>query len=191
MPLDLGQELREVEPTGAGGLGRFEVGTCPVACFSRETGIFAPRSGSVAKLLVIGQEPRQVAELGLGACGGHAPTVAICAQAWFGGEKHVAELADVRLFEWLEAAGGVARPLAGTLEARGVACERALTAGSIAGAPLDPPLPPDWSPLEYATWSARLAGLPRDDARARAAAAFEATRNAPTPMGQPASGAPL
>lgn len=28
-------------------------------------------------------------------------------------------------------------------------------------APLDPPLPPKWTALEYATWSARLSGLPR------------------------------
>lgn len=31
---------------------------------------------------------------------------------------------------------------------------------SLGGVPLDPPLPLNWSPLEYVTWSARLAGLP-------------------------------
>ena len=42
----------------------------------------------------------------------------------------------------------------------------------VAGAELDPPLPSDWSPQKYATWSARLAGFGRSEASARAAAAI-------------------
>jgi ABC-2 type transport system ATP-binding protein len=38
----------------------------------------------------------------------------------------------------------------------------------LAAAPLDPALPPKWSPIDYATWSARLAGLDARDAAERA-----------------------
>jgi ABC-type multidrug transport system ATPase subunit len=37
----------------------------------------------------------------------------------------------------------------------------ALEAGLVASAPLDPPMPPKWTVLDYTTWSARLAGHKR------------------------------
>ncbi|HEY8073412.1 MAG TPA: hypothetical protein VIF62_04870, partial [Labilithrix sp.] len=39
-------------------------------------------------------------------------------------------------------------------------------ARTTAAAPFDPPLPPKWTPTEYVSWSARLAGLSRHDAAA-------------------------
>ena len=53
----------------------------------------------------------------------------------------------------------------GALRVRGTAAARAAREGVVAGAPLDPPLPPKWTGLEYVTWSARLAGHSAGDAR--------------------------
>jgi ABC-type taurine transport system ATPase subunit len=68
----------------------------------------------------------------------------------------------------MEAAGGQ-RPVArGTLRVGGLH-----EGARVAFVALDPPLPPRWSPSEYVAWSARLAGVPRSEAPARAAAALE------------------
>jgi len=67
----------------------------------------------------------------------------------------------------------------GKLTIRGQAPEAAVRGKLVAGAPLDPPLPPKWTPLEYATWSARLASVPKADAAAQAAAAIEKLQLAP------------
>jgi ABC-2 type transport system ATP-binding protein len=62
----------------------------------------------------------------------------------------------------------------GLLRVRGCAPEEAVRGRLVAGAPLDPPLPPKWTALEYITWSARLAGHTSADARRLAAdAAFK------------------
>jgi len=70
-----------------------------------------------------------------------------------------------------EAASGVRAPARGEVRVDGEIAERALRAGRLAGAPLDAPLPPKWTPREYATWSARLAG--QNSAAALAAEALE------------------
>jgi ABC-2 type transport system ATP-binding protein len=53
----------------------------------------------------------------------------------------------------------------GMLRVRGSAADVAVREGIVAGAPLDPPLPPKWTALEYVTWSSRLAGHTASDAR--------------------------
>ncbi|HEY2518144.1 MAG TPA: hypothetical protein VGI39_45050 [Polyangiaceae bacterium] len=72
-----------------------------------------------------------------------------------------------------EAACGVLKPARGSLEVQGMPAAEALAMGNVAGAPRDPPLPADWTPLAYATWSARLTGLGSAEAGARAAGALE------------------
>ena len=67
--LDLGQKLGEVEPVRAGCAGGLEVGAGPVAGLGGQLGVLAAGTGSVAVVLVVGQEPGQVAQLGLGAGG--------------------------------------------------------------------------------------------------------------------------
>jgi ABC-2 type transport system ATP-binding protein len=72
-----------------------------------------------------------------------------------------------------DAACGLVRPSRGAISVRGTPSAEGIGAGVIAGAPLDPPLPPDWTPLSYTTWSARLAGFARGEAEARASSALE------------------
>lgn len=63
-----------------------------------------------------------------------------------------------------EAAAGL-RPLGhGTLSIAGLAPGEAISAARVASAPCDPKLPAGWTPLDYATWSARLVGHERRDA---------------------------
>ena len=57
-----------------------------------------------------------------------------------------------------DAASGVRKPSRGTVLVRGEAADVALRGARVAGAPLDPPLPPTWTARSYARWSARLAG---------------------------------
>jgi ABC-2 type transport system ATP-binding protein len=64
-----------------------------------------------------------------------------------------------------EATCGLRPVVRGALRVRGSAAGDAARAGIIAGAPLDPPLPPKWTVLEYVTWSSRLAGHSAADAR--------------------------
>jgi hypothetical protein len=68
-PLDLGQQPGEIEPVGAGRPRRFQIGARPVAGFRRQFGIKAPGIATVAVMLMLCQEPRQVAYLGLRAGG--------------------------------------------------------------------------------------------------------------------------
>ena len=56
-----GQQPGEVEPVGAGGAGGLEVGAGPVAGLGQR-GVLAAGLGAVAVVLVVGQEPGQVAE---------------------------------------------------------------------------------------------------------------------------------
>src|SRR4051794_28877339 len=59
----LGQEFGEVELVGAGGAGGFEVGARPVAGGGVEGGVLATGLGADAVVLVVGEEPGQVAQL--------------------------------------------------------------------------------------------------------------------------------
>jgi ABC-type multidrug transport system ATPase subunit len=72
-----------------------------------------------------------------------------------------------------EAAAGLRAPSRGELRVGGATPRAAVGGGAVAGAPLDPPLPPAWTLLQYVTWSARLAGHPRGTARALAGEALE------------------
>ncbi|MBX3201287.1 MAG: hypothetical protein KF894_24340 [Labilithrix sp.] len=71
-----------------------------------------------------------------------------------------------------DAATGLASVVRGALAIRGVAADLAVTRGVVAGAPMDPPLPPRWTVTEYVQWSARLSGVPALDARESADAAI-------------------
>lgn len=64
-----------------------------------------------------------------------------------------------------EAAAGLRVAARGALSIEGRVPVEAVRARVIAGAPLDPPMPPRWSVHEYVTWSARLAGHSRAVAR--------------------------
>ena len=73
-----------------------------------------------------------------------------------------------------ELASGTRAPLRGSVRIAGESAVAALGRGAIAGAPLEPPLPPTWTPRRYVAWSARLAGAPSSEARERAAGALAA-----------------
>jgi len=85
-----------------------------------------------------------------------------------------------------EAAAGMRSPTRGELSLLGTGCTDALAARHVAGAPLDPALPPKWTPLRYVEWSARLAGHSRSEARTHATQALQAlelTTLANAPLG--------
>jgi ABC-type multidrug transport system ATPase subunit len=67
-----------------------------------------------------------------------------------------------------EATCGIRAVVRGRLLVRDAPSIDAVRAREIAGAALDPPLPPKWTPIEYVEWSARLAGLERPVALANA-----------------------
>lgn len=71
-----------------------------------------------------------------------------------------------------DAVTGLVRVVRGSLDVRGVAAAEATARGVVAGAPMDPPLPPRWTVAEYVQWSARLAGVPASAARTNARAAI-------------------
>ena len=66
-----------------------------------------------------------------------------------------------------EGAAGI-RPISrGTLNIEGLAPHEALKKGALAGAPLDPPLPKEWTPRVAITWAAKMSGqAPRKIGRA-------------------------
>lgn len=64
-----------------------------------------------------------------------------------------------------EAVSGMRKPTRGELRVAGQDPIEALHAGMLAGVPLDPPVPPTWTPRSYVEWSARLAGMSKRDAR--------------------------
>jgi ABC-type multidrug transport system ATPase subunit len=72
-----------------------------------------------------------------------------------------------------EAAAGLRAIARGELRVAGQDPADALRAGSLAGAPLDPPLPSLWTVRQYVVWSARLAGYPAGTAGALADEAIE------------------
>jgi ABC-type multidrug transport system ATPase subunit len=72
-----------------------------------------------------------------------------------------------------EAAAGLRGTRRGDLTVEGLAPMAAVRHRLVACAPLDPPVPPRWTLMQYVTWSARLAGHPRADARGLAEGALE------------------
>lgn len=78
-----------------------------------------------------------------------------------------------------EAAAGLRLPAHGEIRVRGTAALASVRAAAMAGAPLDPPLPPRWTPRDYAFWSARLVGRGRGEARELAQAAMDGLRLGP------------
>jgi ABC-type multidrug transport system ATPase subunit len=72
-----------------------------------------------------------------------------------------------------EAAAGVRAIAHGQLRVADQDPRDALRTGALAGAPLDPPLPPDWTVRQYVVWSARLAGYTAGTASALADEAIE------------------
>lgn len=58
----------------------------------------------------------------------------------------------------------------GSLRCLGMDVATGQHVGHVGAAPLDPPLPAEWTSLDYLAWSARLAGVERRTALARAAA---------------------
>jgi ABC-type multidrug transport system ATPase subunit len=72
-----------------------------------------------------------------------------------------------------EVAAGLRAPSRGEVRVEGVAPRAAVSGGIAACAPLDPPMPPAWTVLQYVTWSARLAGHPKATARGMAGEALE------------------
>lgn len=70
-----------------------------------------------------------------------------------------------------EATIGLRPVVRGKLEIRGVSPGAAIDSGTLAGVPLDPPLPPKWNLVEYIEWSSRLAGHGVSDAKRFASAA--------------------
>ncbi len=80
MPLDLGEQLGEVETVGACGAGGVEVRAGPVAGLGRKPGVLASGLDAVAVIFMVGQEPREVAQLGGRPGGDRAAAVAIGAE---------------------------------------------------------------------------------------------------------------
>ena len=72
-----------------------------------------------------------------------------------------------------EGAAGLRKVARGELRVEGADPVAAVGEGAVACAPLDPPLPPDWTVTQYARWSARLAGRTRSEAVSLAADALE------------------
>jgi ABC-type multidrug transport system ATPase subunit len=72
-----------------------------------------------------------------------------------------------------EAAAALRPSARGELRVEGVAPIAALREGLVASAPLDPPMPATWTAVQYATWSARLAGHGRGTARELALESLE------------------
>src|ERR1019366_6016197 len=65
-----------------------------------------------------------------------------------------------------EAAAGLRAPNRGEIRVEGASPRAAVSGGVVACAPLDPPLPPAWTVLDYVTWSLSRAGPPRVGGRA-------------------------
>jgi ABC-type taurine transport system ATPase subunit len=72
-----------------------------------------------------------------------------------------------------EATCGLRTIARGRIVVRDTPAIDAVRARTIAGAAMDPPLPPKWTPAEYVAWSARLAGIARAEATANAKEALD------------------
>ncbi len=64
-----------------------------------------------------------------------------------------------------EAVCGVRAVVHGALRIAGESPAAALETGAVAGSTGDAPTPPKWTPREYVTWSARLVGSTRSEAK--------------------------
>ena len=95
MPVALGQKLGEIQLVGASGPGGFEVGARPVAGLRRHRGILAAGFAAVTVVLVVGEEPGQVPQLGLSTGGDRAPAVAIGTQHWPERQRGIAKLVNL------------------------------------------------------------------------------------------------
>lgn len=73
-----------------------------------------------------------------------------------------------------EGFSGLRPVVRGGLRIQGMTPVRAIRAGIVACAPLDPPMPGRWTVGQYVRWSAQLSGLPRDARRAKCADALHA-----------------
>jgi ABC-type multidrug transport system ATPase subunit len=89
------------------------------------------------------------------------------------GERVLVLGAATALFE---AAAGLRPAARGEIRIEGMAPVEAVRRRVAAGAPLDPRMPPKWSPRQYVTWSARIAGHGRAQARELAEEALARTR---------------
>lgn len=78
--------------------------------------------------------------------------------------RHVLVLGAPRIL--FAATLGLAPVARGRLDVGGVSAAEAARSRVVAGAPLDPALPPKWTVREYIVWSARLAGASRIEAEA-------------------------
>lgn len=85
--------------------------------------------------------------------------------------RHVLVLGAPRAL--FEATCGLRPIVRGSLTVQGTAPAEGVEQGFLAGAPLDPPLPPRWTVTEYVTWSARLAGHDATEAKRLATSAIE------------------
>jgi hypothetical protein len=95
LPFHLGQESCEVEPAGTGGPGGFKVSAGPVAGFRGKLGVKPAGFAPVPVVLVVGQKPREVAQLGPRAGGNRATAVTVGAKHGAVGESRVAKLANI------------------------------------------------------------------------------------------------
>lgn len=65
----------------------------------------------------------------------------------------------------MSALAGIAKPMAGSLRLFGRDVGKGEHLEIVGLAPLDPPLPPKWTALDYVAWSARLAGIPKSSSK--------------------------
>jgi ABC-type multidrug transport system ATPase subunit len=75
-----------------------------------------------------------------------------------------------------EAAAGLRGAARGEIRLEGLSPLEAVRRRTAACAPLDPRMPPKWTPWQYVTWSARVAGHGKTQARELAEAALARTR---------------
>src|SRR4051812_1132231 len=73
--INLRQKLGKVKLGRASGTGGVEVGAVPVSLFLREPGIGVTGMAAGAMMLVVGQEPGQIAQPGVGPRGALTPAV--------------------------------------------------------------------------------------------------------------------
>ena len=72
-----------------------------------------------------------------------------------------------------DATTGLLPAVRGAVTIRGASANEAASRRLIAGAAMEPPMPPRWTVLEYVSWSARLSGLSASEARKTAHEALD------------------
>ena len=91
-----GKSAAKLSLFGQAAAGRFEVGAFPVAGLGGKRGVLAPGFAADAVMLVIGEEPREIAQLGIRAGGDRATAVAIGAKGRAEGQCRVAQIDESR-----------------------------------------------------------------------------------------------